>query len=133
MMTTKQIQNKHTKGPWEALYVTNALDGKLADDYDVDIYGNDQPNDAGLLVAKLPVKDQNDIVICKDEVKANAQLIAAAPDLLESLNKVMTLIESIAWTHECKNNPIDNKKALKIASAAYKAINKANGKTIYDN
>ena len=77
---------KHTRGSWEPLYVTNAMDGTLSDRYDVDIYGGGYPSSSNdLLVAKLPIKDQNDIRICEDEVRANARLIAAAPELLAAL------------------------------------------------
>ena len=112
---------KHTRGPWEPLYVSNALDGKLSDDYDVDVYGGDQPDGLGLLVAKLPIKDQNDILICEDEVRANARLIAAAPDLLDALRFIA---REIATTpHE-----LDDALLGIIKIISYKAITKAIGK-----
>ena len=113
---------KHTRGPWEPLHFTNALDGKLIDDCDVEVYGGDQPNGfVGLLVAKLPVKDQDDILICEDEVRANARLIAAAPDLLDALRFIA---REIATTpHE-----LDDALLGIIKIISYKAITKAIGK-----
>ena len=115
---------KHTRGPWEPLHFTNALDGKLIDDCDVEVYGGDQPNGfVGLLVAKLPVKDQDDILICEDEVRANARLIAAAPDLLDALMQATILLK-----HACDDaDALESQYAVETADAMTAALNKAIG------
>ena len=117
---------KHTRGPWEALYVTTAWDGKLADDCDVDVYGGDKRNGfMGPLVAKLPVKDQDDILMCKDEVRANARLIAAAPNLLDALMQATMLLKH---AHD-DANALESQYAEEIADAITEALTKAIGET----
>ena len=114
---------KHTRGSWEPLYMTSAFDGKLADDYDVEVYGGDYPND--MLVAKLPIKDQNDIVICEDEVRANARRIAAAPELLDALMKAGILLKH---AHD-DANALESQFAVETADEMTAAITKAIGET----
>ena len=117
---------KHTPAPWEPFYVTTALDGKLADDCDVDVYGGDKPNGfMGPLVAKLPVKDEDDILMCEDEVRANARLIAAAPDLLDALMKATILLK-----HACDDaDALESQFAVETADEMTAAITKAIGET----
>ena len=115
---------KHTRGSWEPLYVTNAMDGTLSDQYDVDIYGGDYPSSSNdLLVAKLPIKDQNDIVICEDEVRANARLIAAAPELLDALMQAGILLKH---AHD-DASALESQYAVETADAMTAALTKAIG------
>jgi len=118
---------KHTRGSWKPLYVTNAMDGTLSDKYDVDVYGGDQPNGVDLLVAKLPIKDQNDILICEDEVRANARLIAAAPDLLDALMKATLVLHSAFEKSMPLQTPYMKQFAEETPAEMRAALTKANG------
>jgi len=67
--------SKHTKGPWK-IEVNNAADFQVVTEkYDVCIVGN-----------------END-----DYNKANAHLIAAAPEMLEALEKIAISTECPDW------------------------------------
>ena len=78
----------HTPGPWE-----------LGDE-------NNQCCEVVLgtshnLTASLDRRDRNtgEVVITRDEMLANARLIAASPDLLEALEQCLRYIESDEYTH----------------------------------
>lgn len=82
---------KGTKGPWR--FNGSEIESKSCD-YIADVYGTNADT---------------------DEEKANAQLIAAAPELLDALEKL------ILFTKPSKSNAL-------ALSNAYSAINKALGK-----
>jgi hypothetical protein len=104
MSHTKTAQ--HTPGPWE--HDGNGM-----------IYGPPINDDAVLVCDLLP--DMSDEMT--DEMKANARLIAAAPDLLAALENF------VAWHAENFDDftPEINAQLLCLANNATAAIAKATG------
>lgn len=113
----------YTKGPWEYVpsnehhgpYVANGWGaGDICDCYTM-------TNPAAWSVRNggdsKPVNHQH------EEADANAMLISAAPDLLEALKAVMSVLKN-----EAPGTPINNKKYDQIGIDAYSAIAKAEGR-----
>lgn len=79
---------KHTQGPWEALQDTVKADGRTI----VEVFNGSWPqhiantHEASLYLA--------------EERRANARLIAAAPDLLETLEEVRIALNKIGFTEQ---------------------------------
>lgn len=92
--------SKYTKGPWKAV-----KDSPLT--YAIVIYSSDYD-----VVAVLDTDNPND--------KANAQLVAAAPDLLEACEKALHVIDDLSQDILTEDNEflseiIDIKEAIKKA------------------
>ncbi len=95
------MTDKHTPGPWHV--VTGAVYTGIDDDHDVPIAYIDREPDNGTRV---------------DERDANANLIAAAPTLLEAL-EMMTEHASETYPHfECERGQADIATAHAIIKAA---------------
>lgn len=89
--------NKHTPGPWHVI-------------------AHDQVRDAdGQFIASCELPKVN---FRKGEAEANALLIAAAPDLLETLRELV-----IAWAKEPLNITCDDGNRLRIMAKATKLCN----------
>lgn len=96
------MKTKHTKGPWFLFD-----DGNREDSSDIiTVPGEDGSEDVAIIPTDLPLKQR----------KANARLIAAAPDLLKALELLM----------DCRTCTTKNKwdKAGRLAKVA---IEKAGG------
>lgn len=80
------MTTKHTQGPWEASgrYVRTPL----------------TEEGGGWMIA-----DCRDVSLPSDEVRANARLISAAPELLEALE---AMVERIEYYAECKADGTPN-------------------------
>jgi hypothetical protein len=79
---------KHTKGPWnnaDGLWINNATEVK-----------NDETIGSGLQICKVNGPHELAYAIDKDEAYANAQLIAAAPELLEALHNLVEWVATMA-------------------------------------
>ena len=103
--------SEHTAGPWH-------VDPKAPEESyfeDVNILRED-----GLAVA-VAVHNGN---IDPATVKANAHLIAAAPDLLEALKEALDLLRK-----EAPGTPLNNHRFDAIGIRAYAAIAKAEGRS----
>lgn len=101
----------HTPGPWEVAHCGYDVCTQLGA---INTFGEESPEDEGWTIAscafgKLP----------NAECKANARLIAAAPDLLAALEEIVMLARIGQWYNE-------DLARDKIA-AAKAAIAKANG------
>lgn len=104
---------KHTKGPWHIGTACGIqLEGKFVGDPTYSVFGNDATPDRGpSSLAHAKIED--------------ARLIAAAPELLEALNKIIQNIEDA----QCRS--LDDFKDL-VAMAhdvSMKAIAKAEGES----
>lgn len=106
-------ETKHTNGPWKAVV---ARDGAK-------IITTSPFEPTGRSVAWVGADDTKErggriVEVMSDEAKANAALIAAAPDLLDALLRFANL----------GIHPDDNPEALYAArDAAFAAITKARG------
>jgi len=111
-------RTKHTPGPWK---VEKSSDGELW----IEGYGKDK---CLWGVLEGPWKEIQDHVMPFTEREANAQLIAAAPDLLEELIRLRDWLQSIQ-TFNLRNgqgNRIDHDKAL---LSIVEVIKKAKGES----
>jgi len=104
------LEFKGTKGEWYQMGTV----GNIEDGFD----------------SSIEIRTENQLAICKmefggfmqslsEEVEANAQLIAAAPDLLEALQRTVRDIDDIETTRDLKGTEIS------IRERAKKAIEKA--------
>ena len=93
--------SEHTKGPWCREHSLLRA-----------------PN--GLYVADVIAVDT------ESETEANANLIAAAPEILEALEALSEAVEGFCWCYACSPNGESNSDMCKIARAA---IAKARGET----
>ena len=98
--------SKHTLGPWKA-----------SEGYPSDIWHVDMPS-RGYSVVVSRAEDDWDMAI--DEVQANAQLIAAAPELLAALEAMLDP------THRCGEDCVMS-EPCPIGEQARAAIAKAKG------
>ena len=108
---------KHTPGPW----IINTLDGKLPAIRKVKNAPGEAPSYEASIVVDggppfFPIC-RLDFGYGKKVDQANARLIAAAPDLLEALQKISTIV--VVGNKEQMENQIIFSK-----STAYKAIRK---------
>ena len=117
-------KTKHTDGPWDAINIKFGI-------YEI-VSGNTSES-----IAWTTERNAGGCEEHEQMLRANAHLIAAAPDLLESLTKVMTILENNyqLWDEyvasgDVRNNPLANKKTQTIADLAYDSINKAHGKDL---
>lgn len=93
------MTQKHTQGPWNLMYPDNPFDGFVAG-----------PDDK--LVA----------VGMGDDTRANARLIAAAPEILDALEQIVSLFPYFPAGS-------DERKALELAQ---EAIAKATGQDVQE-
>lgn len=100
---------KHTKGEWE-------ITGES--------YGNyiTVGNENRKTIARIPWISQTDVDNGSEEDSANAKLIAAAPDLLEALDSVMTAL-SPAFNFDFEMSR--HEEGYEYIDKALKAIKKA--------
>lgn len=101
----------HTPAPW----ITEGYTGNIWGDINNPKYDGDSP-----LVACIYSNDRKGYTTNEEE-EANAQLIAAAPDLLKSLKALMSDIEAVNKTN---GQQVGHGRYLD----AIKAIKKAEGK-----
>ena len=87
MATTKQL-SKHTPGPWET------APGYYGEGATANIIKSPGGKVAHLDVVMWANGDNEDVL----RMKANARLIAAAPDMLVATRKMLALIENAEWT-----------------------------------
>jgi len=106
--------NKHTPGPWE--YDTELAD---AGNKSTPMYSEAPGADADLCEAVCIIPHDDMTEAGYKQVKANARLIAAAPELLEALEQ---LLECSPCQNECQTD--DMTCASNVARAA---IAKATG------
>jgi hypothetical protein len=105
------MKAKHTPGPWVVFGCLDRFPGIEAADLSIVIWG-DKHDESG-------VKGET-----HEESIANANLIAAAPDLLEALEGIITTMPDL----EEFENP-DGYSMLPFVAAARSAIAKAKGET----
>jgi len=106
------MKTKHTKGPWIALknsaFYEVYNESRFDDESDCFFSVN-------VLLHDMNSNDLNHT----EENKANAKLIAAAPDLLEALNIAVQILESKNGYHKDHDNPLSikqMKEAIKKAT-----------------
>lgn len=99
--------SKHTPGPWVAEL---GADGAFA------IEADRQGITGGMLV----LASRNTHPLMAEQMHANARLIAAAPDMLDSLLMLRTLIGRPGWA-------LDGQNISRVVAAMHGAINKATG------
>ena len=106
---------KHTPGPWVA-QVRNTI---IPDCITADITPNGDEYRGD--VARLQSCEHID-GITQDEMRANAHLIAAAPDLLEALEEVLDGLGFLSGgDHELEGYGIDEARGAEIRAAIAKA------------
>ena len=102
---------EHTKGPWDFSRMGDSV-WILADK---------------TYIAEIITEDDEDCYVKgTEEQDANANLIAAAPELLEACRLVLACVNSNNITEQINNE--DAEKLSNVLAGAYKAINKAEGK-----
>jgi len=99
----------HTKGPWYASESFNIHEQRIVAD-----------EETGQTIAIVYGRGSYEERI--DETRANAHLIAAAPELLEALKKAVSLIEGVA-----SETPMERFYQSQ-ADSLQEVINKAEGK-----
>lgn len=88
---------KHTKGEWNAVYLSPKEIGKRQH-IDILVYGqSDKRNGKGTLIV-ASIKTQPIWNYNHEEAEANAKLIAAAPDLLSACKEALRMYEEIQPT-----------------------------------
>jgi hypothetical protein len=108
---------KHTPGPW----VSNRFDNVFPSIFDAEDPEGGNIFPAGLEVAMVKSGPQ---MWDAGVRKANARLIAAAPDMLAALCEVIADIEAYCEDH-MSNNPTDVTVGLpRLRAAVYKATEK---------
>lgn len=107
--------SKHTTGPW----VFDPENTGQTYDVGYGIYSYPDPQGwAGPTVAQIPLRSCGRVPVSEEEAKANARLIAAAPDLLAALKALI----------ETDRHDLTDKRPCDSCSAARAAIAKAEGK-----
>lgn len=102
---------KHTKGPWNWTYKSKGLKKK-----DFEIYDNDeQLGSIWRGIAKLP--DHRNAKINR----ANAILIAAAPEMLQTLELVLSLINSSDFNEQMIRCSVWNQVDIVVSKAKGKS------------
>ena len=117
------MSEKFTKGPWKATY-----DSQLQ--AAIEIYNTEDR----VMVAVLPDRGT---VEAMSEIEANANLIAAAPDMYEALEEVIKIysFKEMVRTDKTINSPRDDPDRGKIfftyndLSKARNALRKARGES----
>jgi len=104
-------EQKHTPGPWSATKQSKTS-------YRIDTAGEQFPEWKGLAHVFIAVGTE-------DESKANASLIAAAPDMLAALR---ALYEHCAMIHKSWGDGDNSKQANAAKKAGLAAIAQAEGK-----
>jgi hypothetical protein len=102
------MNQTHTPGPWQ-----------IAPDFPLHVLSEDGQTLARVRMSRLPANPQT--YISEREAIANARLIAAAPDLLEALAKMVCAVNGI---------PVAVRQGITLASAmnvADEAIARARG------
>ncbi len=94
---------KHTPGPWHIL-------------------SNPRPNDLHPMVSIAAGEDRRECIVCNSCNPEDAKLIAAAPELLETVNRVVALVND--YEMGVAEREIKWEAAMQIA---HSAIAKAEG------
>lgn len=97
--------SKHTKGPWAVLTPNPLWCGRPIDDYAITV------DDHDTWICTGPTWDEDK----HDESLANARLIAAAPELLQALQK---LVECAGVSDDCAYGTLSTGFVRDIASSA---------------
>ena len=100
------METKHTKGNWEIEY-TNEVESHL------DVFLRSQ--DGGRAIGWLYSKSLNSY---EDEFKANAKLIASAPEMLEVLIDIRNWYEENQEKYLKEYTPVCFSKALSVIQKA---------------
>ncbi len=106
---------KHTPGPWNLEYPEslNPLDASR-----IEVYTTDESLGGDVVIVA-------DVNKCINAGQANAQLIAAAPEMYEALRWLLHLCSGISKGGD--ETPVTNHEWVAAWSEAIKAINKAEG------
>jgi len=78
------MKTQHTKGPWKVAVDTRYTRGLLVRDN----------NGEGYVVAVCDYVNNSNAKDVNNSIEANARLIAAAPELLEIVNRLLELVDS---------------------------------------
>lgn len=129
METKQQPRVGHTPGPWGVSFGENAGYDCMTDAFDITAAGKTiAVLDCGQYGQEPCAPLDGDI---KEAVRANARLIAAAPDLLTALK---TLLSFDAVTGVCDEGPIDegwkSDELIAALARADEAIAKAKGHNV---
>lgn len=123
--------NKHTPGPWEVLNETEVFTGLGADSGD----GVKALPSDGWMIADcgdcVTFTEIGPAELGRDLRKANARLIAAAPELLADLEeaaKTLRRYEILHWAKETNESDAKAKVNGDLAARFEKTIDKARGK-----
>lgn len=85
-------ESKHTQGAWVAIH-RGALGSRV-----------EAGQSAGAIIADCPLHDVDGIMndrrhlVTDEEAAANARLIAAAPEMLDSLKGCIRMLEAVSYT-----------------------------------
>jgi hypothetical protein len=118
------MENKHTPGPWTTYglneYDCPGVESKSSESISIVVFGNSLDENAGVLGRTV------------EEAKANARLIAAAPELLEALENIIDdLTEEYQLRAQSYTDGEPLTGALRSAlDRARTAIAKAEGKSV---
>lgn len=110
------MKTQHTPGPWTYIYNGNCLDLK--------------GNCGNTLIAEFPTLEQIEGVAWKpsDEESANLRLIAAAPELLEALQAIESVLGKIPAFGDTIGTEVSKAQIGVAHNQARQAISKAIGR-----
>ncbi len=117
--------SKHTQGPWKIAETWAGTDGRSISIYPVKTgapFGNLEGKHAPLAEVRLIEQDYS------NDSLANAQLIAAAPELLSALKAAVADIDYTYPAHSGFWDTRQGQEILKWYNPAVRVINKAEGK-----
>lgn len=95
MKNNRTTATAHTAGPWHTDWLDNGQGWIL------DAKGN--------YLADIVTKDECGFVVPRRQQKANAQLIAAAPDLLETCHALFKMLCDLSYVGETPTDELDER------------------------
>ena len=125
------MTHKHTPGPWYILGEDEIHDGYPT----IEIaYGNCPSHEFESIAYLSPdSKNNHEEFYLSEKTKANAQLIAAAPELLEALEAMMAIVSEsrgVAGYHLNGDEALWCQEFDEETNAAFEAIAKAKAKNV---
>lgn len=127
----------HSPGPWSVEFpsefpwghrITASDTSVVIEDYAIACSSEQKTREDNLAAVGFPWRERPKVIEMLETQKANASLIAAAPELLEALKLMDKYIASLVEAHVCGNSISDVIVAHKgVVTTARAAISKAVG------